>query len=198
MTREIFERSMLWVNFFVKRGTQGELNLAGIGESTMHPEFLDFARLARAVMGTGRIVLATNGLICSEEIAKELAALKIGVWVSLHRPEKAALAVQIYRKHGILIGTSSDPSLNANDWAGQVKWIDSGNKFPCPWLSSGWVMAMSDGRLTTCCLDAQGIGVVGHVNDPLGSVETKPYELCKKCYQVITEPGWNQKEGIAR
>lgn len=199
MTRENFERTLLWVDFYLRQGTQGELNLAGIGESTLHPELLDFVRLARVVMGNGgRIVFATNGLICDETMVKELAALKVRVWVSLHRPEKAAIAVDLYRRHNMLDGVSSDPSINSNDWAGQVKWIKSGARFPCPWMKNGWLMAMADGRLTSCCLDAQGIGIVGHVNDPLGSAETKPYELCKKCYQDIESSTWNQEQGIAR
>lgn len=197
MTRAHYERALEWASYYVRRGTQRELNLAGIGESTIHPEFVDFVRLAREAVGWEiDITFATNGTHHDEAMVKAIAAYRPKVWVSLHRPEVAGKAVEIYKKHGLLVGFSTDPSLNANDWAGQVNWFNSGKPLPCPWLRGGWVMAMADGRLTTCCLDAQGIGVVGHVDDPIGSVEVKPYELCKKCYQTIGVEGWDQAKGV--
>lgn len=199
MSRETYERALEWVAYFIRKGTQGELNLAGIGESTIHPEFIPFVRMARNVMGpTGRIVFATNGIECSEEMVSELSALGARVYVSLHRPEKAGLAIELYRKYGLLEGVSVDPSINANDWAGQVKWTNSGQRFPCPWMALGWVAVLADGRFSKCCIDAQGIGILGHVNDPVGAIFTEPYKLCQSCYQTIDPAHWNQKEGVPR
>lgn len=199
MTTEIFERSLEWVKFYVRQRTQDELNLAGIGESTLHPEFSRFVRLAREAVGDSvKVIFATNGIIHDEELVRSIAPYNPHVVVSLHRPEKAALAVQMYRKYGLLKGVSADPSTGANDWAGQVNWISSGDTLRCQWLQDGKAMAMADGRITTCCLDAQGLGVVGHVNDPLGSVQTKPYDLCRKCYQRIGSEHWDQLKGESR
>lgn len=197
MTMAHFLRALEWVKLFVRQGTQKELNLAGIGESTLHPAFAEMVLLARRAVGpTVTLTFATNGIGVDEEMVKKIAPAKPEVWVSLHRPEKAARAVQLYKQYGLFVGHSTDPAMNANDWAGQVNWMNSGNRFPCPWLRWGWIMAMADGRLTTCCLDASGSGVVGHVDDPLGSVVLKPYELCKKCYQTIDSPEWDQERGI--
>lgn len=193
MTRATFERALAWVARLIREGGTGELNLAGIGESTIHPEFADFVRLARATVGPKvPLVLATNGIVATPELAELFEREQVNVWVSLHRPEKAGPAVQLYRAAGVLRGVSNDPSIYANDWGGQVAWHNSpGNAIPCNWLRGGQVMVLADGRVTTCCIDATGDGVVGHVNDEtLG--EVKPFGLCKTCHHVIGVEGVDQ------
>ena len=196
MTRAHFERALDWVKFFVRQRTQAELNIAGIGESTMHTDWVDFVKLAREALPDGKLIFATNGLIHDEEMVKAIAPYKPEVWVSLHRPEKAGPAVEMYKKYGILAGASADPSISANDWAGQVSWFNSGDRIQCQWLRQGKVFVLADGRISRCCLDASGNGVIGHVDDPIGSVETSPWDLCRSCYQEIGIVGWNQKKGI--
>jgi hypothetical protein len=199
MSSETFLAALDHVKFFLRRGTQGELNLAGIGESFLNENFLAFAALAREAMPFGKILLATNGLHLTDENAAELARLKIRLWISLHRPEKAGLAVQIARKYGIIDGVSGDPALNGDDWAGQVQWPRSyQTEIPCKWIREGWCMVMADGRVTTCCLDAQGLGVIGHVSDAPGGWRSMPYKLCTTCQQTIAVRGYDQHpaEGI--
>lgn len=199
MTREIFERSLAWVRFFVGNGTQRELNLAGIGESTIHPEFPLFVRLAREAVGPAiKIIFATNGIDHNEEMVKAIAPYRPQVFVSLHRPEKAGRAIEMYKKYDLLVGVSADPSINGNTWAGQVDWVESGQKMRCQWLQDGKAMVMSDGRITSCCLDSSGAGVVGNVSDPIGSAMSRPYKLCVGCYQTIDNPAWDQKAGVAK
>lgn len=198
ISRPLYERALEWVRFYVRLGTQTELNLAGIGESTMHPEFVDFVRLAREAVGPHvKLIMATNGLIHDEAMVKAIAPYNPRIVVSLHRPEKAGLAVAMYKKYGLCDGVSIDPSTNSNTWAGQVQWVDSGNRLRCQWLQDGKLFILADGRISTCCLDAQGLGILGRVEDPIGSIETKPYELCKKCYQNIGDPEWDQANGRA-
>lgn len=199
MTREIYERTLRWVDFYVRQGGQTELNLAGIGESTLHPHFAEFVRRARDTVGERvRLIFATNGLIHDEAMVRAIATYRPEVYVSLHRPEKAGPAIDMYKKYGIFSGVSADPSINANDWAGQVTWQKSGTELPCQWIRDGKVMVMAHGAITTCCLDASGQGTIGHVDDPIGSIQTKPYDLCKKCYQRIDEPTWDQLKGTER
>lgn len=185
MTPATFERALLWVRFYVRTAGQAELNLAGIGESTLHPDFVSFVRLAREALPHGRLIFATNGLLCDPAMIEAIAPYKPEVWVSLHRPEKAGIAVKRYREAGLLGGVSADPSINANDWAGQVKWTGRGAPMPCSWLREGKVMVCADGNITTCCLDAAGVGVVGHVSDPIGSCAVQPYSLCASCHHVV-------------
>lgn len=187
MDLETYKRSLEWASFYVSRGTQGELNLAGIGESTVHPDFVEYIRLAREAVGSSvRIVLATNGLLVTEEMAEAVQVYNPRFYVSLHRPEKAGLAIEILKRHGLIDGVSGDPSYAAIEWAGQVDWFTSAAKGQvCDWMRVGWMMAMADGRLTTCCLDASGVGVIGHVNDTIGSASVAPYELCTKCHLSV-------------
>jgi hypothetical protein len=200
MTEAHFARALEWVKALQRAGTQGrELNLAGIGESTLHPAFPCFLALARATLGDSvDLVLATNGLIADAQLAALLAQHGVQVWVSLHRPERALRAVHFYRAAGVLRGISADPSLSPNSWAGQIPELvklERRDQFACPWLREGWVMAMADGRVTTCCLDADGSGVVGHLDDDPTTIRTRPYRLCRDCYQVIGVRGYDQRKG---
>lgn len=175
-----------WAYHFKKRGTQGELNLAGIGESTMHPEFIPMLALAREALGDEHdIVLATNGLLVDDDMAQAMAPYRPRVYVSLHRPERAGPAVEALKRAGILAGVSADPAISAVDWAGQVKWHVSAQRMPCPWVRGGWAMVLSDGRLTRCCFDGTGVGVFGHITDNLEAMGTSPYKLCATCHQDV-------------
>lgn len=200
MSRETFEKAVALAEVFVRRGTQNELNLAGIGESTLHPEFADFVRHARERLGRlTKLIFATNGIIHDEGMIAAIAPYRPVVYVSLHRPEKAGPAIELYKKYGLLGGVSADPSISANDWAGQVAWHNSGDKLSCQWINKGRVMVMADGRITRCCLDASGAGVLGHVETYTQLTEgTSPYDLCKTCYQVIDDPKWDQQKGAPR
>lgn len=185
MEVETYIKALEWVARFVKEGTQKELNLAGIGESTMHPDFIHYVEMAREIVGDDcMIALATNGVALTEEIAQALMINDVWTWVSLHRPEKAGPAVEMLKKYDVLKGVSADPSVAAIDWAGQVNWHTSAQTKgePCQWLVFGRVMVMADGRVTQCCLDAEGRGIIGHVTDDLTEIKTGPYELCDTCH----------------
>jgi hypothetical protein len=187
MTEAHFRRALEWATHFIKRGTQIELNLAGIGESTMHPQFIDFVRLAREAVGNEvAITLATNGLLVTEEMARGIQPYTPQVWVSLHRPEKAGPAIQILKRHGLYVDKSDHPATSSNNWGGQVDWSHTQEfETACLWQRHGFVMAMADGRITSCCLDAKGTGVIGHLDDAIPTVKQKPFDLCQTCHQHI-------------
>lgn len=183
-----FGVALKWAKKFAQAGTQPELNLAGIGESTLHPQFEEFVAMAAdAVEGTAcQLILATNGIeiVKRPELANILKTYNVQTWVSLHRPEMAGQAIEILRPTGILRGVSADPSVNAVDWAGQVKWHVSANtrNQPCTWLYEDRVIALSDGRISQCCFDAEGVGVMGTVFDDLDKMNVAAYSLCDNCH----------------
>lgn len=196
MSEAHFVAALAHAGHYIAQGTQDQINMAGIGESTLHPRFVEFLRLARLTLPRTTFLFATNGLLMTHELAKALAEIQgVFCWVSLHRPEKAGPAIEIAKRYGIFAGTSSDPAVNANNWAGQVDWFETNNTvIPCRWLRYGLSMAMADGRVTACCLDGAGAGVIGHVEDPVGSLVTRPYPLCSTCHHEIGVRGHAQHE----
>lgn len=197
MDRDTYARAIDMVDWFRLTHGQQELNLAGIGESTMHPDFLNFVQIARETLGSRmQLVLATNGVNMTPETARELAECRVHVYVSLHRPEKAGPAIEMLKKAGCLAGASADPSIAAVNWAGQVNWHSSAGQRECPWIRQGWAVAFSDGRLGTCCFDGQGTdGIIGTVHDDPSALRVAPYSLCPACDQTIGVRNWEQKAG---
>ena len=181
----IFARAVEIAVFCKSIGRQGPLNLAGIGESTMHPQFIAMLAHARKELGAEHeLVLATNGLLVNDRMAEAMAPHRPKVFVSLHRPERAGPAIEALKRVGLYEGASADPSVAATDWAGQVKWHVSAQRAPCPWVRGGWAMVLSDGSITRCSFDATGVGIFGHVNDAV-QPQTSPYALCRACHQDV-------------
>jgi hypothetical protein len=184
MARETFEKALKWAARFERLYKHGELNLAGIGESTLHPDFEEFVWMARKALPDVKLVLATNGLLMTEDIVKRIAGTGINVYVSLHRPEKAQGAIAALSKHGILTGVSCDPAIASTNWAGQMKWPVTTPAVgkDCTWVKEGKVIVMADGRVSRCSFDADGCGVIATVDDDLMQFGTSPYKLCGACH----------------
>lgn len=188
MTEELYLKALRWARKFVWAGAQKELNIAGIGESTIHPDFVRFMHLAREFVGEDvQITLTTNGVAVTDDMVRGIVGMRPTVFISMHRPERAGPAVEIFRRYGILHGASADPTLAATNWAGQVKWHVSAPTGPCVWLTEGKLIALADGRVSRCSFDAHGVGVVGTLDDDLSRIEIRPYELCAKCNQTVPE-----------
>ena len=188
----VFERALMWAEHFDSRGTQGELSLTGIGETLLHPRWRDLVRMARETLPRNFICFSTNGLLLDDDACAYLAEYRIAVFVSLHRPEKAGPAINAARRAGILVDTNASAATSSFDWAGTLagKWevtAPAGN--PCAYLQRGWGVVLADGRVTTCCLDATGAGVVGHVDDPIGSLSIGPWGDenvgCSACHERV-------------
>jgi hypothetical protein len=193
ISTEHFERALEWAVHFEKQGTQGELALTGLGEALLHERFVEYVRLAREALPHNRITFSTNGILLTEELCQALAPYRPEVYISLHRPEKAKHAVDAAQKAGILAAVNVSAATDAFDWAGQLEWPNSAEPIPCEFLRSGWCVVLADGRITTCCLDATGAGVVGHVDDEIGSLSIEPWGAdyggreigCSACYQEV-------------
>lgn len=185
MEPETWHKSLAWAARLNATSRHNELNLAGIGESTLHPMFVEWVHEARQAMGPWcRIVLATNGLLMDDAMAQAIAPARPDVYVSLHRPEKAMPAVEACKRAGILSGVSCDGAVQAVDWAGQIDWpvttTESGKD--CDWTTDGKVVVFADGRVSRCCFDASGAGVICTIDDDLTQFAHSPYSLCDTCH----------------
>ena len=194
MTEPTFRRAVEVAEILFYQHGHRELNLAGIGESTMHPQFLDFLNYARRHMPEEvDLILATNGVEVDDLLAEAMATAvrgfpgKTKVWVSLHRPEKAGPAVMALRNVGLLAGVSADPSILPVDWAGQVKWPvhNPQEGTVCPWLRDGMAMVASDGSVLQCCFDGSGASCIGGIWDGIGEQDVQSHSLCMKCHHRL-------------
>ena len=193
MSEDTFSATLDLVRFYVRQGTQTELSLTGIGEAMLHPRFVEYATKAREVIGPQRMLtITTNGLLLDEAMAAAIAPLRPAVFISLHRPEKAGLAVEVAKRHGILAGTNSSFATSAFDWAGSIsdRWFVSAPKIPCDYLKQGWAVVLVDGRVATCCLDVDGSSAVGTVWDKPETLMLKPWKSdkgagCETCHMEI-------------
>lgn len=179
----VFQNALAHLKHYVDAGTQGEVSLTGIGEALLHPRWDGAAWLIRQVIGPTRpMVLATNGLALDDAAAKVLRRLGIGVYVSLHRPEAAAPAIETLRRHGVRHQINAGFVESAFDWAGQVDWYVSARPRPCAYLSKRWAVVRQDGAVNACCMDAHSTDPVGHVDDPVGSLAPRRIALCDACH----------------
>lgn len=198
ITAEHFARALEWAVQFEAEGTQGELALTGVGEALLHPQFVEFVRLAREALPSNLITFSTNGILLTDELCEQLAPYRPAIFVSTHRPEKAGPAINVARRWGLLAGTNTSFATEAFDWAGGVDWEVQipQDKVTCEFLRVGWAVVLADGRITTCCLDATGGGSVGHITDEIGSLAIGPWGApgpngrpvgCEQCHMRVPE-----------
>jgi sulfatase maturation enzyme AslB (radical SAM superfamily) len=186
-----FEKTIEWVVKFCKDKTQLELNLFGVGEPTLHPKVVQFVAYARQMLPFQHdIHLNTNGNTMTEELAKSLKDAGItAIDITGHDHYATAKTIRIFRNLQIAHRVSYDFVIAPNNWAGQVDWFTPEyNAGPCPWLCRGQVMVMSNGDVTTCCIDAFGKNILGNVfDDDLSELDVKYSELCKSCHHTVPD-----------
>lgn len=193
MTREDFCRALEWAQHFEAQNTQGELAITGIGESLLHPEFADFIRLAREALPSNLITFSTNGILVTEKLCEEIAPYNPRAFVSLHRPERAKHAVDLFRRYGLLEGTNIAFATDAFNWAGGLDWEVSipEDTVVCEYLRAGWAVVLADGRFSACCLDASGASSLATIWDEIGSAQTAPWgdeatgQSCDACHMRV-------------
>lgn len=178
-----YKKCIELVKHSVEEHRQNELNICGIGESTLHPEFVQFIAYAREQLGYSlTILLSTNGIEVTEELCKALQPYGVYFYVSVHRPEKAGPAIQLLSRYGMLCGVDANAATNATNWAGQVNWFVSSPETTCFWVPDGRVFVDSQGNIRTCCYDGDGKSFLGTVWDDVFNMETMPYSLCNTCH----------------
>jgi hypothetical protein len=181
MEWDVFERTLDHIKYLMMIGTQTEVSLTGIGEAILYPRFIEAMHRVREVIGDHTMIIATNGVAMTPEIARAIAAVNAGVYVSLHRPEVAAPAIEMLDDAGVARGHNHGFVDSSLDWAGQVKWHVSAPRAQCGYLSKGWAVVRQDGSIDACCMDAHDLYPIGSVMDELGSLMTHATKLCESC-----------------
>jgi len=125
--------------------------------------------MTRKVVPDTMLLLATNGILLNDDIGKLLNKYGVGVYISLHRPEKAGLAVEVAKKYNILLDVNASFATSALNWAGEVDWFVSHEPQKCMYLHDGWGVVLQNGDIVTCCWDAEGVGKIDRKSTRLNS-----------------------------
>jgi hypothetical protein len=195
MDERTFDRSLYWLEKFVKAGTQRELNLFGIGEPSLHPNYVEMVKKCREVMPLRlQLRLNTNGVAITEEwVENVILAGADALDLTDHDAYASMKTIQIFNRLQqkypyFKFGYSRDGIRNPNNWGGLVDWVPEVHhaRYLCPWLLNGQVMIMSDGRVTRCCQDAHARGILGTVwQDDLDRMGHTPFIQCAKCHEDV-------------
>lgn len=183
MTLSTFKKSL----DLVKKLKQNWICLHNFGEPLIHPEIIQFVKIAREY--ADHVVFSTNGVLLTRKLAKSLKQAGLtGLYVSIHNT-KGLNAVFNCLGSGILRGVGPVFLINRFwDWAGASRKKRLFNlKFSknCLFLKNDLVVIRWDGTMT-CCVDMNNEGSVGSIFDknPLDK-KLKPFSLCQNCQVPI-------------
>ena len=199
MTEEVLSSALDHLAYYRGLGTQQEVSITGLGEALMHPRFIEFAAAIRETVGiTCFVNFSTNGILFTEEVAQFCQEQQIGVFVSLHRPERAAPALNLARRYKVLAGSNTAFATSSFNWAGDLDWEVTAPPIVCEYLLGGWGVVLADGRVSTCCIDAHGQNIIGSVFDEPGSLTTRAFPLCEGCHMQVPEVvRWDKDEKLS-
>ena len=186
MSEETFIKAVTAASYFASLGWQRELWLHGLGESTIHRDFIKFLGIAREYLPNMPVRVSTNAIGVTEDTALALKEYRIPVHISLHRPDLAHEGIFILKKHGLIEEMSINPIVNATDWAGQIEWESHVEASKCGWVANGWCIVLADGRVSMCCSDGNGEEIIGHVDD-IYDLKTGPRKLCEGCHLTVPD-----------
>ncbi|MBI3986021.1 MAG: radical SAM protein [Lentisphaerae bacterium] len=182
MSMAVFEKSME----LVKALGQNEVCLHNFGEPLIHPRITDLVKRARQTVA--KVVFSTNGLLLTRELAVALKDSGLTeLYISSHAPADAPRAIRTCEGLDLLknVGT-----VFWHDWAGtaerhpthyQDRRLRKTNT--CKMIADGWAVILWDGRVNSCCMDMEGLGVIGTVFDPdILRREPTTTRLCENCH----------------
>lgn len=189
MSWETFKKSVA----LVERCGQRTAYLHNFGEPLLHPHVAEFVRYCseRGVMAS----FFTNGVLITDEVLADLsdAGLRF-LYLSEHtKGELDRVQLLIARgNHPIEIRDTFRPvRRELHSWAGQMHQsklvsleLSSPRRTPCIFERERAAVVLWDGRLNVCCIDVEGRGVQGTVDNYLAnpeSYEFKPIRLCASC-----------------
>lgn len=187
MTRPTFEKSLE----LLLRCGQRTAYLHNFGEPLLHPELVDF--VARCTQRGVAASFFTNGVLLTRDVLAALARAGLRfLYLSEHTRGEGARVRHLIESGGFPIEVRDTfrpvrPALH--DWARQVRARPAGphssaGPGPCLFERERAAVILWDGRVNVCCIDVEGRGVRGAVDDYLddpGAYRFRPIALCEGC-----------------
>lgn len=176
----------------VHRCGQKRAYLHNFGEPLLHPLIFEFIKHASA---KGVLVsFYTNGLLLDEAVAERLYAAGLReICISEHKAGEIDRIQLLLRRHSIPIKIADmfRPSKRTlHTWADQVSSLTNNTSpkwkvhSPCVFEREKAVVILWDGRVNICCIDTEGAGARGTVDDYLANPDCyhfQPIPLCHNC-----------------
>ncbi|MBU0471884.1 MAG: radical SAM protein, partial [Nanoarchaeota archaeon] len=167
---------------------QKSICLHNFGEPLIHPDLSKFIKYADKYVD--RINLSTNGILLTRELAKSLKKAGLTeLYLSYHNKDIAERAKK--NCEGLNLIKAERRSFS-HDWAGTAKkkplqsYLIKFMARPdvCHFIDNDAVTILWDGRINSCCIDMEGLGVLGSVydDDPF-TCTVKKFSLCDRCHK---------------
>lgn len=192
MAHETFEKAL---ELLIRCGRCGQRTayLHNFGEPLLHPDVTDFVRMC-----TTRGVIAsffTNAVLLTDVVLAGLAAAGLRfLCVSEHTKGELERVRRLVAtgSHPIEIRDTFRPVRPAlHNWAGQMLGrsmqgtpLDGPRSDPCLFEREAAAVVLWDGRVNVCCIDVEGSGIQGTLDDYLvdpSRYAFAPIPLCEGC-----------------
>lgn len=197
---------------------EGYTELNWRGESLLHPQLVEFIKLAKDRQPTLNLGIHTNGLLLTKDLFQKLVDNGLNwLHISLHTLESCEIYKQVLEwKEELsanihvyaevdttqeeLIALSSGLSTDMfqkyhiANWGGFLTQYRPLHKDPhthansCMWVKENKFLVAWDGRVNACCWDFELLHTLGHVKDFAKITHQPPYKLCSSCLWVIRKP----------
>jgi hypothetical protein len=172
----------------VRRCEQEQAFLHNFGEPLLHPFLCDFVRCATSQEVS--VSFFSNGVLLDEPTASRLVDAGLReLWISAHVPGELERIQMMLERASIPLsieGTFRPSRATLHDWGGQVtvRSTQVATAAPCIFEREQAAVILWDGRVNICCIDAEGDGVSGTVDDYLADpsrYQFHPIPLCDGC-----------------
>jgi hypothetical protein len=172
----------------VKKLNQNWILLHNFGEPLLNPKLIEFIKIARNYVD--KVAISTNGILLSRDYAISLKKAGLtGLCISVYDLRVAIKAINNCRGLGILKWVRI---LFNHTWANTSEQKPYFSYFfdiipkpkECIFKRNDWTVILWDGRISSCCIDMDGNGIIGSIYDknPL-ELHSISFSLCKYCHK---------------
>jgi len=182
MSLETFER-VLELHITLQ---QRRVALHNFGDPLMHPNIVEFVRMAKAKVGL--VTMSTNGVALTKDMALQLKEAGLDLLAISKHTNDADAAIEVAESIDLRMTVRKKFD---HDWGGTAKphkvhfrpITERDLPLSCAFLQDQMAVVLWNGDVNVCCVDAEGRGVVGNVREAnITSQVLAPISLCGNCY----------------